>query len=140
MMFWDSSAITPLIAQEAESGLRREQYESCPRMIVWYGTRLEIESALARKKREDSFTLDELRQAQEVLQTLERGWDEVTPTLVLRERAIRLLHTHPLRAADAFQLAAALVVSREFPKGHSFLTGDKRLREAAEREGFQVDA
>lgn len=48
------------------------------------------------------------------------------------------LRVHPLRAADALQLAAALVSCGEDPHGFSFLTGDDRLRLAAEREGFDV--
>ena len=140
MKFWDSSAITPLVIEEDETKQRREQYEDSPLLTVWYGTRLEVESALARKRREGVYSSEELRAAQTLLQNLQEEWDEVTPTQAVRDRAIRLLHTHPLRAADAFQLAAALIVSRESPKGHWFLTGDRRLREAAEREGFQVDS
>jgi len=51
---------------------------------------------------------------------------------------VRLLRIHPLRAADAFQLAAALVACEERPAGFSFLTGDERLGEAAENEGFAL--
>ena len=57
---------------------------------------------------------------------------------MVRNRAIRLLRVHPLRAADAFQLAAALVAFRAQPQDAIFLTGDERLRLAAEREGFDA--
>ena len=61
---------------------------------------------------------------------------EVEPRRQVRDRAIRLLRVHPLRAAEALQLAAALVASRERPETMAFLTGDQRLRSAAEAEGF----
>ena len=50
----------------------------------------------------------------------------------------RLLFVHPLRAADAFQLAAALVWCRERTAGAGFVCLDGRLREAVAREGFEV--
>lgn len=56
----------------------------------------------------------------------------------VRERARRLLESHPLRAADALQLAAALIASEEEPKDLPFVTLDRRLALAAEKEGFKV--
>jgi predicted nucleic acid-binding protein len=53
-------------------------------------------------------------------------------------RARRLLETHPLSAADALQLAAALVMTEERPTGTEFVTFDIRLAEAANKEGFPV--
>jgi hypothetical protein len=43
---------------------------------------------------------------------------------------------HPLRGADALQLAAALIwrAARQGP--HEFACLDQRLRDAASREGF----
>jgi predicted nucleic acid-binding protein len=54
------------------------------------------------------------------------------------ERALRVLDLHTLRAADALQLAAALVASRERPQDLPFVTLDEHLAEAAEREGFPL--
>ncbi len=64
--------------------------------------------------------------------------DFIAPTIGLRERAGRLVASHPLRAADALQLAAALVWCDEAPQGTAFVCLDDRLREAARREGFAV--
>ena len=44
----------------------------------------------------------------------------------------------PLRAADSFQLAAALVSAEEDPPGAGFVCFDMRLSEAASREGFAI--
>jgi hypothetical protein len=46
---------------------------------------------------------------------------------------------HPLRAADAMQLAAALEWCEGKPKGNVFLTFDKRLSEAAGLAGFALE-
>jgi predicted nucleic acid-binding protein len=62
----------------------------------------------------------------------------VPATGPVRERAVRLLISHPLRAADAQQLAAALIWCEEKPSGQDFVCLDQRLRESAEREGFGI--
>jgi hypothetical protein len=46
--------------------------------------------------------------------------------------------SYPLRAADALQLAAALIWCNRHPRGKTFISGDERLLEAAEKEGFNV--
>jgi hypothetical protein len=44
----------------------------------------------------------------------------------------------PLRAADVLQFAAALIWRNRHPRGKAFISGDERLLEAAEKEGFSV--
>jgi len=138
MIFWDSSALTPLLLTEADSELRESQLRADPRMLVWYATRAEIESALCRRKREGSLDSTAESVARKRLGQLESSWAEVAPTRQVRDRSLRLLRTHPLRAADAFQLAAALVASGENPGGWDFRTADLRLRHAAALEGFNA--
>jgi predicted nucleic acid-binding protein len=52
--------------------------------------------------------------------------------------ACRLVEKYPLGAADALQLAAAMVWWGGQPTGHAFLCTDKRLSEAARAAGFSV--
>lgn len=77
-------------------------------------------------------------QAIKVLQVLASAWNEILPAESLRETACRLLRVHPLRAADAMQLAAALIMTGGRTARVDFLAFDDRLREAASREGFSV--
>jgi predicted nucleic acid-binding protein len=46
---------------------------------------------------------------------------------------------HSLRAADALQLAAALIWCEEQPHAETFVSLDDRLREAAQKEGFSIE-
>jgi predicted nucleic acid-binding protein len=69
---------------------------------------------------------------------LAAAWREVPASAVVRTLAVRLLRTHPLRAADALQLAAALSLVQGGVAGLVFLTADLRLAEAAEIEGLGV--
>jgi predicted nucleic acid-binding protein len=136
--FWDASAIVPLVALERETGDCRTLLAEDRDIVVWLLTPVEVISALARRLREDSLKPNEFSKAKEQLGALEKAWSEVISVERVRERARRLLETHPLRAADSLQLAAALLTSEENPQGFPFVTLDRRLGAAAEREGFQV--
>jgi hypothetical protein len=57
-------------------------------------------------------------------------------TARLRGLAEQALTTHPLRAADALQLASALIWCGSQPRGRTFVCLDERLRTAASRSGF----
>jgi predicted nucleic acid-binding protein len=63
---------------------------------------------------------------------------EVQPVERVRRLATRLLRVHPLRTADALQLAAALAASEERPETLTLVTLDDRLALVAQREGFPV--
>lgn len=139
MRFWDSSAITPLLVVEADSAQRERQLADDADMLVWFGTLTEVESSLARRKRAGELPAESELRARRHLDQLSAHWTEVNPTTEVRARAIRLLRVHPLRAADAFQLAAALIFCREQPQHLPFLTADQRLRTAADLEGFPMN-
>jgi predicted nucleic acid-binding protein len=132
--FWDSSAIVPLIVQEAETARRGALLEGDSEM-----TRLECASAVNRLHREGTMDEANLGQALQDLGLLAASWFEVEPTEAVRSRALRLLRVHPLRAADSLQLAAALVATGENPAAFALVTNDERLREAALKEGFVVE-
>ncbi len=80
-------------------------------------------------------------QRREVLggfEALASTWDEVTDVLAVRSRANALLARHPLRAADAGQLGAALLVREQLAGPLTFVCLDQRVSQAAELEGFGV--
>jgi hypothetical protein len=79
-----------------------------------------------------------LARALDRLRLLADEADTVAATSEVRERAGRLLATHPLRAADALQLAAALVWCEDRPHSASFACLDERLRGAAALQGFRM--
>jgi predicted nucleic acid-binding protein len=139
MRFWDSSSLVPLLVTEETSSLRQHQYDIDPWAVVWFGTLAEIESSLIRRKRDGQLPANLEAAARRRLSEITAQWTEVTPTNDVRNRAIRLLRVHPLRAADAFQLAAALIFCREQPQHLPFLTADQRLRTAASLEGFPIE-
>lgn len=138
MIFWDSSALVPLLLEQESSGRMRAKLLDNPVQVVWWATTIECASAISRVYRQEEVTRPEVRRAQQVLQRLAESWNEVLPFSALRERAEGLLRRHPLRAADALQLAAALTWALDRPRGLRFLSLDARLNDAADREGFTL--
>ncbi len=138
MIFWDSSAVVPLLVGEAGTVARESQLRADPVMLVWWGTAVECASALQRLVREGALNEAGARASAVRLRHLEDHWVEVEPTAAVRRQAERLLRLHPLRAADALQLAAALVACHHEPSTLAFHTADTRLADAARREGFPV--
>lgn len=140
MRFWDSSAVVPLLVDEPGSADRLAQLAADPVMVVWWGTAVECVSALQRLVREQALTAVEADAALRRMAELEKHWTEVEPSLQVRQQAARLLRLHPLRSADALQLAAAVIAADYEPFGLGFLTGDERLAVAAGKEGFRLGA
>lgn len=136
--FWDTSAVLPLLVTEPGTRRVRPILDRDPAIAVWWATRIECASALARRQREGAVQASSLRSARAVLTALAQHWTEINPTEPLRRRAERLLAVHPLHAADAMQLAAALQWARDDAPGNRFVCFDERLRAAAGREGFEV--
>jgi predicted nucleic acid-binding protein len=136
--FWDASVVIPLLVREPTTSLLLTALKDDRHMIVWWGTRVECNSALARRGREGVLQPQEELEARSALDSLGARWSEVQPTDRVRSTAERLLVVHPLRAADALQLASALVWSDGVPGGRVFVCRDSRLREAARKEGFTV--
>lgn len=138
MRFWETSALIPLCVAESTSAVARQLLEADPEMAVWWATPVECASALARRRREAAVSPEEETHASAVVARLAAAWFVIAAGSQVLDRATRLVRTHPLRAADALQLAAALVWADEAPVSRELVTLDQRLREAALREGFTV--
>jgi len=108
-------------------------------MVVWCLSRLEVLSALCRQLREEVINESVFDAAKGRLTSIFQRAYEITALDKVRSRAARLLEVHPLRAADACQLAAALVATGEDPSRLELICFDKRLAIAARREGFDVN-
>ena len=136
MKFWDTSAIVPLLVAEASTGRLQKIVSEDPDMLVWWGTEVECASALARLEREAVLDPRDAVAAFKRLVQFAEGWHEIDPSDTIRETAKRFLRVHPLRAADALQLAAAFVASEGRPASLEMITLDVRLANTAQKEGF----
>jgi uncharacterized protein len=138
MRFWDASAVVPLLMTEAATKTLQRLATSDPAMLVWWAAEVECASAIARLERDGELDPPGVIEAFNRLRRLADGWHEVDPSDGIREAAVRFLRVHPLRAADALQLAAAFIAAERRPSSLEVVTLDERLSVAARKEGFTL--
>ena len=140
MKFWDASAIMPLLVAEATTRSLQALARRDSDMLAWWGSQVECASAIARLERDALLDREGAQLAFDRLSQLADGWHEIEPSEIVRENAVRFLRVHPLRAADALQLAAAFLAAERRPSSLAVVTLDERLADAARKEGFDVVA
>ena len=140
MRYWDSSALVALLVEEKNTDECETWFSSDPQIATWWLSRVECASALNRLNRDGNLRDADLRLALSDLETLSNSFVEVLPVDAVRSIALRLLRSHPLRAADALQLASAVLAAGEDRRELEFVSYDARLVQAADREGFSCIA
>ncbi len=138
MKFWDALAVVPLLVAEPTTRRVQALARRDPDMLVWWGTEVECASALARLERAAALDAAGVARAFDRLKRLADGWHEIEPSEIVRDSALRFLRVHPLRAADALQLAAAFIAAERHPASLQVVTLDERLADAARKEGFAL--
>ena len=138
MRFWDSSALVPTVVPEAGTSRVRRWMAQDGDVVIWTLTRVELVSAFARLRREAPQRAHELLKARRALLEGSERWAEISAVDLVRGHAERVVERYPLRAADALQIAAAIVASDGHPGSLDFVALDLAQAEAAEHEGFQV--
>lgn len=139
MKFWDSSAIVPLLVEEKETDYCLKTLSDDQEMLIWCLSKVEIVSALCRRARDETISDGYFQKAKRRLNDLIERAYEIRAINHVRQRALRLLEVHPMRAADACQLASALVATQEDPGRLAIICFDQRLKKSAVKEGFFVN-
>lgn len=137
--FWDASVLVPLFAKQPPHTAAARKLVKAYLVSAWWGTKVEIVSALTRLRRSRDLAEGEFQDAKSRLDRLALDWIIVEPSVAVEQLALGILEKYPLRAGDALQLAAALEWCENQPAGQVFLT-DRRLAEAARSAGFTLDA
>src|SRR6185295_19508288 len=109
-------------------------------VVVWMLTGVELLSALGRLGRQATGLEDMVPGLRFSALAIVERCAAVTDVDSVRRRAERLVGVHPLTAADAMQLGAALVASGDRPETLEFVTLDRQLARCAQLEGFRVIA
>jgi uncharacterized protein len=110
LIYFDSSALIKLIAEEAGSDLAAELWDGCDGALASRLAYPEVRAALAAAARNHDITEAELDAAE---QDWEGYWAAVRPvelTAPVERRAGELARAHALRGADAVHLASALAL------------------------------
>lgn len=138
MRYWDSSALVALHVEQSATTHVRDLYAKDPDVLTWVLSDVEVRSGIARLGRDGAMGPSEVQTA---IARVEAFWEsvhEISLVETVKPRAKRLLGVHPLKAADALQLGAALAAVYDNPLGWEFVCLDRGLGAAARREGFSV--
>ncbi len=135
--FWDASALVPLCVRQGLTPQALSLYKTHD-AVVWWATPVEIASALARLMRTSQLNPHDWAKASKLAKSLAGRWSVIQPSDALRTTSMQLVDRYDLRAADSFQLAAALEWCEYAPRGYIFLTADQKLRDAALLSGFDA--
>jgi len=138
MRYWDSSALVPLVIAQPTSRTVDQWFEGDAAIAVWTLTPVEISSAIQRLVRDGAIAEGAADQAEQRASELVESCHVIIDVEDVKQQARRLLRLHPLRAADALQLAAAVEWCAGRPAGRILHTLDARLAAAGRREGFDV--
>lgn len=136
--FWDSSGVVSLLVRQRHTDVAESLLNDDSRIAAWWATPIECGSALARLLRDGHLGAQEVHAASARLHEIARHWIEIEPSESLREIAQTLVLRHPVRAADALQLAAAMTYAEGAGSAPEFVTFDRRLGSAAQHEGFRT--
>jgi predicted nucleic acid-binding protein len=136
--FWDSSAIIPLLVRQTASPRTDQWFAEDSEVVIWTLTPVEITSAVWRLVRDSALGEPDAQAAELRARQLSDASHVIADVDLVKSVAQRTLRVHPLRAADAMQLAAALVWAGGRPQGLILHTLDERLAASARREGFEV--
>lgn len=136
--FWDASAIVAILARQEGTPKANELGRRFGSIVVWWGTTVEVQSAIAKRVREKLMTNYDAGQSLARFRVLRSRWTEVEPHERVRRDAEEFPDRFGLRTGDAFQLAAALAWCSNRPKNRPFVSFDNDLADAAQEVGFEV--
>lgn len=101
-------------------------------------SQVEITSAICRRQREGTVSLEQKDRVLQALPLDFGSWINVEVSQPVLREASSLLERHPLKAADAIQLASALYLRDQAETEVTFGSFDQRLNDAAREEGFTL--
>jgi predicted nucleic acid-binding protein len=128
-IFWDSSAVVPLLLEEANSASALNVWREAGESMAWEWLRVEVEAALIRRMA-DAATWGQWRSLQRTITFVHLEAEELPALLALNRGC-------GLRAADAGHLFVLDRLCTELPD-LSLLTFDGELSGAARVIGLPV--
>lgn len=133
--YFDTSAIIPLIINEASTGLCTRVWNESARIVSVRLLYAEARAALARAERIGRLTRQQLMAAVAELDSVVNEVDHIEVSAQLAYAAGELAQSHGLRGYDAVHLAAAIAVA---DRDLVLVTGDASLAAAAAAVGLSV--
>ena len=136
ILFLDTSALVKLYISETGSEALRERIEDTVAAVsqLTYG---ETHATFARRLREGLLSGDEFHSLRDAFETTWTRLTKISFSSEVLEHVPRICAQHPLRGADAMQLACACMLKAE-RVDILFATSDRQLAAAGKSEGIAV--
>lgn len=135
-MYFDASSLVKHYIREAGSAEVTQTLQTRAVRFTSELTWLEVFSAFQRRLREGNLSARGFALAETEFLDDWPSWTVVPVTTDVLHLARTMLQRHALRAGDAIQLASALRVLS--PSPITFWSADRKLRDAAAREGLRL--
>jgi uncharacterized protein len=135
LVYFDSSALVKLLAEEAGSDLAAQLWDSCDAAVASRLAYPEVCAALAAAARNHDLGEHDLDAAEH---TWASYWAAIRPvefTPAVEQHAGQLARVHALRGADAVHLASALAIG---DPGLVIAVWDRRLHTGAQQAGLRI--
>ncbi|MCP4591068.1 MAG: type II toxin-antitoxin system VapC family toxin, partial [bacterium] len=87
MKFWDSSALVPLLVDEALTAALKDLAVSEDAILAWWASEVECASAVARLEREGKLSPEAATQAFARIEAFCRSWQVIEPVEKVRQTA-----------------------------------------------------
>lgn len=138
LAYIDSSVLVKHYVENEEGSSLASQYIESNRVYTSSIARIEVLSALSRKYQSGEISLEALSTIKNnFLKDCKRtGFVELENEIV--EESQGLVFRVSIKTLDAIHLASAIILKRIVDISYPFLTSDKQLASAAEKEGFEV--
>jgi len=144
--FFDSSAIVKRYITETGSAWVKTIVKGQPKKNLYlsFVTGAEVTAAFAKRHRNGDISTGDYNKTRRVFQHhFQRQYTLLRVTKDVIQRAMVLIHAHPLRGFDAIQLATALILEDHLKRsglpGITFVCADKTLCNAAKAEGLTTE-
>ena len=135
LVYFDSSALVKLLAEEEGSDLAAELWDGCDAAVASRLAYSEVRAALAAAARNHDITEAELDQAEQDWGDYWAATRPVELTAAVERHAGQLARVHALRGADAVHLASALAIG---DPDLIIAVWDRRLHTGARAAGCRV--
>lgn len=132
---FDTSAVAKAILRESDSDIVDTVWDEADELVASRLLLVEMGSVIARVTRTHELGRPARQQITGAWESRRRDIATIEVMASVIDRAVDLVHRHPLSGADAVHLATALSVDLD---ELVFVTWDARLHQAARAEGLAV--
>ena len=135
VVYCDTCCLVKFYVSEQHSDWVRTTLNNKKHLVTCRVAKAEIWSAITRRLNQKSVSPE---QYQDWVNIIENDWNSLNIMDFDDDNAAMLARQHGLRGFDAIHLSSAILVQKSIKYKVDFCSFDKKLLQAAEKEGLQI--